>query len=101
MSYGSGLPFEDVTGTREEAIEQFGAAIVDRVDFETGRVLPNMSLDLSAGAVLARKGRHALRLQAEVRKVTARLDVINCARLIKGTADAPPRSVAVRLRAEF
>ncbi len=101
MSYGSGLPFEDVTGTRDEAIEQFGAAIVDRVNFETGRVLPNMSLDLSAGAVLARKGRHALRLQAEVRNVTDRLDVINFAGLFSGTAVAAPRSVAVRLRAEF
>jgi hypothetical protein len=101
VSYGSGLPFEDVTGTRDEAIEQFGAAIVDRVNFETGRVLPNMSLDLSAGAVLARKGRHALRLQAEVRNVTDRLDVINFAGLFSGTAVAAPRSVAVRLRAEF
>jgi outer membrane cobalamin receptor len=101
LSYGSGLPFEDVTATREEAVEQFGAGIVDRVNFATGRVLRNMSLDFSTGAVLARKGRQAVRLQAEVRNVTDRLDVINFAGLFSGTAVAAPRSVAVRLRVDF
>jgi hypothetical protein len=51
--------------------------------------------------VLARKGRQALRLQAEVRNLTDRLDVINFAGLFSGTAVAAPRSVAVRLRVDF
>jgi outer membrane cobalamin receptor len=100
-SYGSGLPFEDFSGDPDDAREQFGSRVVDRVDFETGRVLPNFSLDVSAGVILARRGRQTLRLQAEVRNLTDRLDVINFAGLFSGTALAAPRSAAVRLRAEF
>lgn len=100
-AYGSGLPFEDFDDDREEAIEQFGVRVVDRVDFGTGRVRPNLSLNLSAGVVLARSGRHRMRLQGEVRNLTNRLDVINFAGLFSGTAIAPPRSLAIRLRAEF
>lgn len=100
-SYGSGLPFEDFSGDPEEAAEQFGARVVERVNFETGRVRPNLSLDASAGKVVARKGRQRLRLQAEVRNITNRLDVINFSGLFSGTALAAPRSVAIRLRAEF
>jgi hypothetical protein len=100
-SYGSGLPFEDFSGNPEEAAEQFGSRVVERVNFETRRVRPNASLDASAGTVVARKGRRSLRLQAEVRNITNRLDVINFAGLFSGTAVAAPRSVAIRLRAEF
>lgn len=100
-SYGSGLPFEDFDDDRAAAVEQFGRRVVERVNFETGRVLPNVSLDLSAGVVVAQKGRQRLRLQAEVRNLTDRLDVINFAGLFSGTALAAPRSMAIRLRAEF
>jgi outer membrane cobalamin receptor len=100
-SYGSGLPFEDFSGDPDEAAEQFGRRVVERVNFETRRVRPNLSLDASAGAVVVRKGRQSLRLQAEVRNITNRLDVINFAGLFSGTAIAAPRSVAIRLRAEF
>ncbi len=100
-AYGSGLPFEDFDEEPDEALEQFGRRVVARADFERGRVRPNASIDLSAGVVLAEAARRRLRLQAEVRNLTNRLDVINFAGLFSGTALAPPRSVAVRLRAEF
>jgi outer membrane cobalamin receptor len=98
-SYGSGLPFE-FTGERDEAEAQYGERIADRVNFETGRVRPRLSLDASAGVRLTRSAPR-LRLQVDVRNITDRLDVINFAGLFSGTALAPPRSVAVRLRAEF
>jgi TonB dependent receptor-like, beta-barrel len=97
-SYGSGLPFEDFNGTPEEAVEQFGQRVVDRVNFETGRVKPSASLDLSGGFVLSKSSKHTVRLQAEVRNVTNRFDVINFAGLFSGTALAAPRAFAVRLR---
>ncbi len=100
-SYGSGLPFEDFDDDPAEAVEQFGSRVVERVDFETGRVRPNLSVDASGGIVVAQKGRGRIRLQAEVRNLTNRLDVINFAGLFSGTAIAAPRGVAVRLRAEF
>lgn len=100
-SYGSGLPFEDFGDTPEEAVEQFGQRVVDRVNFDTGRVRPSASLDVSAGAVLLKSAKHGVRLQAEVRNLTNRLDVINFAGLFSGTALAARRSVAVRMRVDF
>jgi outer membrane cobalamin receptor len=99
-SYGSGLPFE-FNGDRAQAIAQYGDRIVDRVDFDTGRVRPSLSLDASVGVVLAKTPTRSLRVQADVRNLTNRLTVIDFAGLLSGTALAPPRSVAVRLRADF
>ena len=100
-SYGSGLPFEDFDDTPEEAAEQFGPRVVDRVNFETGRVRPSASFDASAGMTITKSAKHAVRLQAEVRNLTNRLDVINFAGLFSGTALAAPRSIAVRVRVDF
>jgi outer membrane cobalamin receptor len=99
-SYGSGLPFE-FAGDRAQAVAQYGERIVDRVDFETGRVRPWVSLDASVGVVIVKTSDHSVRLQADVRNLTGRLTVINFAGLFSGTALAAPRSVAVRLRAAF
>jgi TonB dependent receptor-like, beta-barrel len=97
-SYGSGLPFEDFKGTPEEAVEQFGHDVIDRVNFDTGRVRPTASLDIAGGITLTKSAKRALRLQAEVRNLTNRFDVINFAGLFSGTALAAPRSFAVRVR---
>jgi hypothetical protein len=99
MSYDSGLPVEDFEGDRDEAIEQYGTRIVDRVDFEAGRVRPSFSVDASAGytAGSTRKAR----VQIDVRNLTNRLNVINFAGLFSGTAVAAPRSFAVRLQVGF
>ncbi len=97
-SYGSGLPFEDFQGTPEEAIGQFGQQVVNRVNFETGRVRPNAAVDVASGITLTKSAKQTLRLQAEVRNLTNRFDVINFAGLFSGTALAAPRTFAVRLR---
>jgi len=44
FAYGSGLPFE-FDGDRAAAAAQYGSRIVDRVNFETGRVRAFVSLD--------------------------------------------------------
>jgi len=100
LSYGSGLPFE-FTGARADALAQYGPRIVDRVDFDSGRVRPRWSIDASAGLTLRRSSAAAVRVQVDVRNLTNRLDVINFAGLFSGTALAPPRSVALRVSAEF
>ena len=99
-SYGSGLPVEFV-GDREEAVEQYGRRLVDRVDFERGRVRPSLSLDASFGLVVAKTARHSLRLQADARNLTDRLNVIDFAGLFSGTAIGPPRSFSVRVQMQF
>jgi outer membrane receptor for Fe3+-dicitrate len=58
-------------------------------------------LDASVGVILMKAARHSVRVQADVRNLTDRLTVINFAGLFSGTALAPPRSVAIRLRADF
>ena len=56
--YGSGLPVE-FDGTESQAVAQYGQAIVDRVNFDLGRVKPSLSIDASAGADLWKKDKRA------------------------------------------
>ena len=100
MSYGSGLPVE-FNGGREEAIDQYGGRIVDRVDFARGRVRPSFALDASFGATLVKTATRTLRLQVDLLNLTNRLNVINFAGLFSGTALAPPRGLAVRVQSVF
>ena len=100
VSYGSGLPVE-FAGDRGDAIAQYGERIVDRVDLAAGRVRPSLAVDASVGATLVKTATRSLRLQADALNLTNRLNVINFAGVFSGTALGPPRSVAVRLRAEF
>ena len=99
-AYGSGLPFE-FDGDTQDAVAQYGQRIIDRVDFATGRVRPSFSIDASLGIVVLKTERHSLRLQADLRNLTDRLNVINFAGLFSGTALAAPRSLAFRARADF
>jgi hypothetical protein len=99
-SYGSGLPTE-FEGTIQDAVQQFGQEIVDRVNFERGRVKPSLSLGASAGTELVRRDHLLMRLQADVQNFNNRLNVINFAGLFSGTGIAPPRSYSVRLGIEF
>jgi hypothetical protein len=99
LSYGSGLPFE-FGGTAAEALSESSQQIVDRVDFDAGRVRPRLSLDLSAGLALGTP-RHRTTIQVDARNLTNRFDVINFAGLFSGTALAAPRTVAVRVRTGF
>jgi outer membrane cobalamin receptor len=97
MRYGSGLPveLEEADDGRATSIP---TSILERVNFERGRVDPNFNLDLSAGTRLWRKGDKALTLQVDVINATDRLNVINFSGLFSGTALAPARMVGVKLR---
>ena len=76
-------------------------AVVDRVDLNAGRVKPLLSVDVSAGVDLYRKETRALRLQADIRNLNDRLNVINFASLFSGTAIGAPRTFSVRLRFDY
>ena len=101
-TFNSGLPIE-VEGVFDTdlLVRQYGAAVVAEADLENGRVRPSWSLDASVGATLFSDGDRTLRVQADVFNVTDRLNVINFAGLLSGTAVAPRRTVAVRLHAGF
>jgi outer membrane cobalamin receptor len=100
VAYGSGLPVE-FDGDQNDAIAQYGQRIVDRVNFDTGRVRPSMSVDLSGSLIVLQTKRQRFRVQADLLNLTDRLNVINFAGLFSGTAIAAPRSFAIRLQADF
>jgi hypothetical protein len=99
-TYGSGLPTE-FNGTPQNAIQQFGQQIANRINFDRGRIRPSLSLNASVGTDLVKNDRLAMRLQADIQNLNNRINVINFAGLFSGTGIAPPRSYAVRLDTEF
>ncbi|MGH9679365.1 MAG: TonB-dependent receptor domain-containing protein, partial [Candidatus Acidiferrales bacterium] len=100
--FGSGLPVSlDTPINYNDALAQYGAAILNQVNFAAGRVRPNFSLDVSAGATLYHKELKDISAQIEVNNLTDRLNVLNFASLFSGTAIAAPRSVSARLKFAF
>lgn len=100
VAYGSGLPFE-FEGDESEAADTTDPRILDRVNFDTGRVRPSLSWDASGGITVGTAARARMRIQADVQNLTNRVNLINFDGLFSGTALAPPRSVTVRLRVDF
>ena len=98
--YGSGLPV-DFDGTYEEALAEYGQAVIDRVNFYRNRVRQSLSVDASVGADIWRKDNVAVRAQFDAQNLNNRLNLINFAGLFSGNAVAPPRSYALRLQMIF
>jgi len=98
--YGSGLPV-DFDGTYQEALAEYGQAVIDRVNFYRDRVRPSLSVDASVGADVWKKDNVAVRMQFDAQNLNNRLNLIDFAGLFSGNAIAPPRSYAIRLQAIF
>jgi hypothetical protein len=98
--YGSGLPFE-FTGTYEDALAQYGPAMVSRVDFDRGRVRPSLAVGASVGAELYKGDHFSTRLQADATNLNNRLNLIDFGGLFSGNAIAPSRSYSLRLQTNF
>ena len=100
-SYNSGLPSEGDLPPLSFLEAQYGADVVSKVNFSRGRVNPSFSINASIGADLWRHDRRSVSMQVDVLNVTDRLNVINFAGLLSGTATGPPRSFGIRLRTDF
>ena len=102
-SYNSGLPVEGADQLPDISFlaAEYGSNIVSRVNFDRGRVRPTFSLAASAGIELWRHENRSVTLQADITNLTNRVNLINFAGLLSGTAMAPPRGASIRLRAEF
>jgi hypothetical protein len=98
--YGSGLPVV-FQGTQQDAIDQYGPQIVDRVNFARGRVRPSFSLDGSAAMEIWKHDAVSVRMQADVENLNNRLNVIDFAGLFSGNSVGAPRSFALRLETAF
>lgn len=98
--YGSGLPF-DFTGTQQQAFAQYGQQVVDRINFDHGRIKPALLFEASAGAEVYRKDNFVVRIQADGQNLTNLLNVIDFGGLFSGNAIGPSRSYALRLTTSF
>ncbi len=98
--YGSGLP-EEFSGTEQQAIALYGAALVSRVDFNRGRVRPSFALTASVGADFKLRRERSLHLQADAENLNNRLNLIDFQGLFSGNAVAPPRSYNLRVSLDF
>src|SRR5216684_793280 len=99
--YGSGLP-ADIGGAKvSDLLTAFGQQILDHVDLARGRVRPNFSLDVAAGAEIYHKESRSAALQIQAANLADRLNVINFASLFSGIALGEPRSVSASLRLTF
>jgi hypothetical protein len=101
--YGSGLPVDLGNGPVDHdfLLSQYGAPVLNRVNFAGGRARPSLSLDIGAGFDLYRRDLRTLSLLIQTANLTDRVNVINFESLFSGTAIGPPRSVSARLRATF
>jgi hypothetical protein len=100
--FDSGLPIEiDGDVDKTELALQYGARVVEQVDFEAGRVKPSRAFDASASFALWKTASNSGRVQVDVFNLFDRLNVINFASLLSGTAIGPGRAATVRVRAEF
>ena len=99
--YGSGLPADIGNANVSDLLVAYGQEILNRVDLARGRVRPNFSLDVAAGAEIYHKESRSAALQIQVANLGNRLNVINFASLFSGTALGVPRSVSANLRLTF
>ncbi|HLZ39899.1 MAG TPA: TonB-dependent receptor [Candidatus Sulfotelmatobacter sp.] len=98
--YGSGLPF-DCSEICQQALADYGQAVLDRVNFVRYRVRPSLAVDVSAGADVHKSDRFSTQLQADVQNLNNRLNVLDFGGLFSGNAIAPLRSYSLRLQTIF
>ena len=101
-SYSSGLPV-DLNGPADLGFisQQYGSQILSKVNFDRGRIRPSASLDVSVGVNLYQQEHRSVRLQADVFNLFDRLNLINFAGVLSGTAVDAGRNFAIRLNATF
>jgi len=108
VEYDSGLPFQfqcDPNLTLDQCIAgevvTYGRAVVDRVNFERGRIYPSLLVNASAGAEIYKSDRLSMRFQADGQNLTNVVNVIDFGGLFSGNAIGPSRSFSLRLQTVF
>jgi hypothetical protein len=108
VQFDSGLPFEfecpdDETQAQCIAgvVAQYGHQVVDRINFNRGRILPAFQVNASVGAMIYKSDRLNMRIQADGQNLNNVLNVIDFGGLFSGKAIGPPRSFALRLTTTF
>jgi outer membrane cobalamin receptor len=99
-NYGSGLPFE-FDGDLPTALAEYGPTVIDRINFDRGRVRPSLAVSASFGADLYKSDKVNMRLQVDGDNLNNRLNIIDFGGLFSGNAIAPGRSFVARLNTSF
>ncbi|HXO05726.1 MAG TPA: TonB-dependent receptor, partial [Candidatus Sulfotelmatobacter sp.] len=108
IQYDTGLPFDFQCPTGETlpqciagVAQVYGQQVVDRINFDRGRILPSFQVNVSAGADIYRSERLNMRIQADGQNLNNVLDVIDFGGLFSGNAIGPSRSWSLRLTTSF
>ncbi|HUB01241.1 MAG TPA: TonB-dependent receptor [Terriglobales bacterium] len=108
VQYDTGLPFDfqcDPSLTLPQCIagqaQIYGQQVIDRINFDRGRILPAFQVNASAGAELYRSERVATQFQIDGQNLTNIVNVIDFGGLFSGNAIGPSRSVMMRLTTNF
>jgi TonB-dependent Receptor Plug Domain len=108
VQFDSGLPFEFQCPDDEtmdqciaDVTAQYGKQVVNRINFDRGRILPSFQVNASVGATLYKSERLNIQLQADGQNLNNITDVIDFGGLFSGNAIGPSRSWALRLTTSF
>ncbi len=100
LQFDSGLPF-DFDGDPATVLAEYGQQVLDRINFDRGRIYPAFQANASAGATIYRSQRVNMRFQIDGQNLNNVLDVIDFGGLFSGNAIGPPRSFSLRLTTKF
>jgi len=100
IQYDTGLPF-DFTGNPQQALQDYGQQVLDRLNLARGRIYPAFQVNASAGADVYKSERLNMRFQIDGQNLTNILNVIDFGGLFSGNAIGPSRSAAMRLTSTF
>jgi hypothetical protein len=100
VQYDTGLPF-DFDGDPDTVLAQYGQQVLNRINFNRGRIYPASQANASAGADLYKSDRMKIRFQADGQNLNNVLNVIDFGGLFSGNAIGPSRSFALRLATDF
>jgi hypothetical protein len=100
IQYDTGLPFE-FDGDPATVLAQYGRQVLDRINFNRGRIDPSFQVNATAGADIYKSDRMDMHIQADGQNLTNVLDVIDFGGLFSGNAIGPSRSFSLRLTTNF
>ncbi len=100
LQYDTGLPFQ-FDGDPATVAAEYGEQVLDRINFNRGRILPSFELNASAGVGVYKSERVNTTLQLDGQNLNNILDVIDFGGLFSGNAIGPSRSGMLRLTTSF
>jgi hypothetical protein len=100
LQYDTGLPF-DFDGDPDTVLAQYGQQVLNRINFDRGRIYPAFQTNASAGADIYKSDRLKMRFQADGQNLNNVLNVIDFGGLFSGNALGPSRSFSLRLTTDF